>query len=79
VVCVAGWAERVSTVEFFVGGIAAYKSLVENYYEKSIDATVLEEVFASLDVTADQLVILNPDIELGDLVDDFQEILGREF
>ncbi|MEE5145049.1 hypothetical protein V2J91_02955 [Pseudomonas alliivorans] len=64
---------------FLVGGIAAYKNLVEEYYEKSIDATILEEVFASLDVTADQLVTLNPDIEFGDLVDDFQEILGREF
>ena len=62
---------------FFVGGIAAYKSLAEEYYEKSIDATVLEEVFVSLDVTEDQLMILNPNIEFGDLVDDFQEILGR--
>ncbi|MGR3890490.1 hypothetical protein [Pseudomonas sp. 1152_12] len=62
---------------FLAGGIAAYKSLAEDYYEKSIDAIVLEEVFASLDVTADQLSVLNPDIEIGDLADDFQEILGR--
>lgn len=62
---------------FFVGRIAAYKSLVEGYYEKNIDSVVLEEVFASLNVTASQLMMLNPDIELGDLTDDFQEILGR--
>ncbi|MFB3304734.1 hypothetical protein [Pseudomonas sp. AMR01] len=61
---------------FLVGGVAGYKGLVEDYYEKSIDANVLEEVFTSLEVTKDQLVILNPDIKLGDLVDDFKEILG---
>jgi hypothetical protein len=61
----------------FVEGIAAYKRLAEEYYEKSLDATVLEEVFVSLDVTEDQLMILNPNIEFADLVGDFQEILGR--
>ncbi|PFG21460.1 hypothetical protein ATH90_0134 [Pseudomonas lurida] len=62
---------------FLVGGIEAYKGLVQDYYGKKIDAFVLEEVFASLNVTADQLMVLNPNIELGDLVDDFQEILGH--
>ncbi|PHX37305.1 hypothetical protein AO263_19030 [Pseudomonas sp. NZIPFR-PS5] len=62
---------------FFAGNIAAYKSLVEDYYEKNIDVVVLEKVFESLDVTADQLMMLNPNIEFADLADDFQEILGR--
>ncbi|WP_122207198.1 hypothetical protein [Pseudomonas viridiflava] len=61
---------------FLAGSIAAYKILAEDYYEKSIDAIVLEEVFTSLDVTADQLMVLNPNIELADLADDVQEILG---
>lgn len=62
---------------FFVEGIEAYKVLVKDYYEKNIDAVVLEEVFASLNVTADQLMVLNSDINFDDLADDFQEILGR--
>ncbi|WPN64336.1 hypothetical protein QMK47_04885 [Pseudomonas sp. P9_35] len=64
-------------LNFLVEGIEAYKALAKDYYEKNIDAVVLEEVFASLNVTADQLMILNPNIELGDLADDFQEILGH--
>ncbi|WP_206009529.1 hypothetical protein, partial [Pseudomonas viridiflava] len=62
---------------FLAGSIAAYKILAEDYYEKSIDAIVLEEVFTSLDVTADQLMVLNPNMELADLADDVKEILGR--
>lgn len=69
--------EEYPLLGFLVGGIEAYKILAEGYYEKNIDAGVLEEVFASLTVTANQLAILNPDIALDDLAADFQEILGR--
>lgn len=71
-----GGLEEYPLLGFLVGGIAAYKKLAEEYYEKNIDEVVLEEVFTSLTATADQLLTLNPNIELGDLVDDFQEILG---
>ncbi|WP_040069055.1 hypothetical protein [Pseudomonas batumici] len=72
-----GGLEEYPLLGFLVGGIAAYKKLAEDYYEKNIDEVVLEKVFTTLSVTADQLMILNPNIEAGDLVDDVQEILGR--
>lgn len=60
---------------FLVNGIAGYHRWAENYYEKSIDGNVLNDVFSSLSITADQLAILNPNMTLEDLEEDLQEIL----
>lgn len=62
---------------FLVDGVEAYKKLVEDYYEEHLDANAIEQVFASLNVTEDQLRELNPDLSLEDLAEDAQEILGR--
>lgn len=60
---------------FLVKGIEGYHHWAEAYYEKAIDSHVLKDVFSSLAITADQLAILNPDLMLADLEEDFQEIL----
>lgn len=60
---------------FLVNGIEGYHHWAEAYYEKSIDIQILKDVFSSLAITADQLTILNPDLRLEDLEDDFKEIL----
>ena len=60
---------------FLLGGVDRYHCWAESYYERKIDLTVLKEVFSTLSITADQLSTLNPDIELGDLDEDLQEIL----
>lgn len=60
---------------FLVNDVAGYHSWAEDYYEKSIDSNVLKDVFTSLAITADQLAVLNPDVTLGDLEEDLQEIL----
>lgn len=59
---------------FLVDGALAYQKWAENYYEKKINADVLEEVFASLKITAGQLRILNPDITIDELDGDINEI-----
>lgn len=54
-----------------------YHEWAEGYYERDIDKPTLDAVFSSLAVTADQLVVLNPELSLDDLQEDLREILGE--
>lgn len=60
---------------FLVDGVELYHSWAESYYEREIDLNVLKEVFLSLTITTDQLLILNPDIELDAFEEELEEIL----
>lgn len=62
-------------LDFLIGGVDSYQRWAENYYEREIDLKTLKEVFLSLSITTDQLVILNADLDLEDLEEDLQEIL----
>lgn len=59
---------------FLVGDISVYYNWARDYYEKNIDKDVLEKIIVLLDVTADQLKVINPDISLEDISEDIREI-----
>lgn len=61
---------------FFKNGIEFYHSWAESYYEKKIDLEVLSDVYESLDISSNQLSVINQEITLEDLNEDIQEILG---
>jgi hypothetical protein len=62
---------------FLIGNISIYHNWAMDYYEKDIDIDVLEEIIVSLDVSPEQLNIINPDISLKDVSDDIREITRR--
>lgn len=62
---------------FLAKGYLAYKDWAEGYYERSFDDTALKEVFNSLNVTPDQIAILNPELAIEDLEEDIKEIKGK--
>lgn len=64
-------------LEFLVGGADSYIDWANEYYERDIDADVLNDVFNSLSVTQTQLNVLNPDIAFEDLFDDLHVIMGN--
>ena len=64
-------------LRFLSDGASFYHEWAEGYYERSINKDVLKEVFDSLSINEHQLEILNGDLELLDLRDDLEEILGR--
>jgi hypothetical protein len=61
---------------FLVGGVEAYKRCVREYYEKEVNDFIVGQVFESLSVSESQLSLLNPDLKLSDLLDDYREIVG---
>lgn len=63
-------------LKFLVEGPKFYHKWAEHYYEKSINAEVLKDVFDNLKISGDQLLILNPDIEYDEIQEDLKEILG---
>jgi len=63
-------------IGFIVGGSSVYQSWAEAYYETTLENSVLESVFTSLSVDANQLEKLNPEITMDDLGEDIQEIVG---
>jgi len=68
--------EEYPLLNFLKNSVYAYHSWAEEYYEREIDVDVLKEIFASVSITADQLLILNPEIKLEDIEGDLQEILS---
>lgn len=61
---------------FLVDGVLAYQNFVEEYFEKSIDRNVLEEIYYSLKVRPNQLLELNPEINIEEFDEDIKEIIG---
>ncbi|AZF24378.1 hypothetical protein [Pseudomonas sp. R2-60-08W] len=68
--------KRFPLLGFLQEGALAYKEFAENCYEKIIDINIIEKVLESLTVTTEQLVVINSEVGLDDLDDDFLEILG---
>jgi hypothetical protein len=62
---------------FLVGGHGYYREWAQDYYEREIDASLLEEVFSSLSVTDEQLRILNPELRLDEMHSDLLLILSH--
>jgi hypothetical protein len=65
-----------ANLAFLKGGGAYYHNWAQSYYEKSIDAKTVQEVFDSLSVNPRQLAILNRDLTIESLGKDMEEILG---
>jgi hypothetical protein len=63
-------------LSFFVGGIEVYHDWAESYYERAIDLKTLKEVFESLQVSEENLHLLNSYLPMEDLSSDLNEILG---
>lgn len=63
-------------MNFIVGGSSVYQSWAETYYETTFENSILESIFASLSIDANQLEKMNPEITMDDLSEDIQEIIG---
>lgn len=61
---------------FLTGGAATYRDFAKEYYEIDIDINIVERIFETLTLTAEQLTTLNPEISIDDLREDLREIVG---
>lgn len=68
--------ENYPNLRFLVEGVDYYHKWAEDYYERDINLRVLGEVFDCLNITQQQLAVLNSDLTIKDLAEDLQEILG---
>lgn len=64
-------------LKFLVEGSGYYHEWAQEYYEQEFDREALDAMFTSLEINADLLQKLNPEVELEDLEDDLEEILGN--
>ncbi len=63
-------------LEFIKNSYEGYQKWAESYYERDIDSKTLKEIFISLSINSKQLSILNSELNLKDLKEDIQEIIG---
>ena len=57
------------------GGAREYKCWAEEYFEISIDTIANEAIFNNLDINPDNMLAINPDVNLEDIKGDISEIL----
>lgn len=61
---------------FLVGGVPNYQKFVEEYYERSINKNVLDEIYYSLNFTTSQLLELNSEINIEFFNEYIKGIIG---
>ncbi|OCQ17907.1 hypothetical protein A7985_25230 [Pseudoalteromonas luteoviolacea] len=64
-------------LKFLTVDAVYYHEWAQEYYEQEIDLEALKSVYNSLELDEDMLQKLNPEIELDDLDEDLEEILGK--
>jgi len=63
-----------ANLRFLLEDVTYYHKWAEEYYDRSIDLKVLQDVFNSLHITPQQLAMLNADLNIQNLYDDLREI-----
>lgn len=63
-------------LRFLEGDVKYYHDWAEDYYERKINYEALRQVYCTRIITPNLLEILNPNLEVEDLVPDLKEILG---